>query len=113
MITTLQHGVTIHSSAVASVVQSCEVTEKTEVSKVMGMHSDGTTQVKKIFPHTKTNEFSVTGKGDLTLATGGAGTHGLSLISGGLYHIGSMKYTQKLSTESEWSYSGEHFPHAA
>lgn len=113
MITTLQHGITIQSAAITAIVQSCEVTEKQEVSKVMGMHSDGTTQVKKIFPHTKTNDFSVEGKGDLTLATGGAGAHNLSLISGGLYHISEMKYSQKLSEESTWSYKGEHFPYAA
>jgi hypothetical protein len=112
MVITVQHGVTIHGDAEASVVQQVEFTEKAEVDKTLGMVS-GVTQVVKMVSHTKMHEFSVTGKGALTLAVGTAGDPDISYISGGVVHIGAVKLTQKLGTGSEWNYTGEHAPSAS
>lgn len=112
MVITVVHGPQNHSAADTAVVQSLEITEKAEVDKTLGLVSN-VTQVVKAVSHTKTNEFSVTGKGALTLAVGIGGTHNLALITGGLVHIGSVKLTQKLGTSAEWTYAGEHYPSAA
>lgn len=112
MVITVVHGPANHSAADTAVVQSLEITEQAEVDKTLGLVS-GVTQVVKAVSHTKTNKFSVTGKGAITLAVGIGGTHNLALITGGLVHIGSVKLSQKLGTSSEWTYEGEHFPSAA
>ncbi len=112
MITILKHGVTIHSAAEGAIIQSLDVDAKVEESNVLGMVS-GKTQVVKTFVHTETNEFSVTGKGDLTLVPGTAASANLSSITGGITNILSFKYSQKLSGESEWTYTGKHYPYAA
>ncbi len=113
MITTLTPpGITIHDDAEASFIQKAEVENTSEVDKVLTT-IDGKTQVGKMFDHTEMNKFSVTGKGALTMESGIGGDPQLTLITGGIVFIASFKYTQQLSGSSEWSYSGEHAPHAA
>lgn len=112
MVITVVHGPANHAAADTAVVQSLEITEKAEVDQTLGLVS-GVTQVVKAISHTKMNEFSVTGKGAITLAVGIGGTHNLALISGGLVHIDSVKLTQKLGTSAEWTYAGKHYPSAA
>jgi hypothetical protein len=113
MVTTLRApGIDNHDSAAAALVQKTEVEETMEVDKVLGTVS-GVTQVAKAYAHTKVNKFTVTGKGNLTLATGTGGDPELTLISGGVVFISSMKYTQDVSKSSEWTYAGEHYPSAA
>jgi len=112
MITTLEHGVTIPSDAVASIIQKCEVEEKQSESNLLGMVS-GLTQVVKTWLHTKILSFSVTGSGSLTLATGTGATSTLSLISGGITNILTFKYMQELGKPSEWTYTGNNFPSAS
>lgn len=118
MVTILEHGITALTvdNAEGAIVQSAEVTDKVEEANVSGM-VDGVTQVVKTFTHTSTKDFSVTGKGDLTLVPGTASTlstfHAGSLMSGGKMTIKEFKYSQKIGEPSEWSYSGTHYPAAA
>lgn len=112
MVITVNHGITIHGDAEASVIQKVEFTQKAEVDKTLGM-VDGKTEVVGMEDHTHLNEFSVTGKGPLTLAPGVGGDPDISYITGGLVHIASVKLTQSLGTRGEWTYAGEHAPHAA
>jgi hypothetical protein len=113
MITTLEApGITIHGDAEASFIQKAEVDNTTEVDKVLTT-IDGKTQIGRVFDHTEVNKFSVTGKGDLTLASGVGGDPDLTLITGGQVHIASFKYSQELGKSSEWTYAGEHYPHAS
>lgn len=112
MVTLLKHGITIHSAAEGAIVQSAEVTAKSEENTVSGMVA-GVTQIVKVFAHTATKEFSVSGKGDLTLSPGLGDNSNLSLITGGLTFIGEVKYSQKIGDTSDWSYSGKHYPSAA
>ena len=112
MITTLEHGITIHTAAEGAIVQSVEVTAKKEENTVSGM-VDGVTQIVKTFEHSEMNEFSVSGKGDLTLTPGVGADPDISTLTGGVIFIGEFKYSQKIGETSEWSYSGKHYPHAA
>ena len=80
MVTTLEHGITIHSSAGGAIVQQAEVTNKREKSTVSGM-VNGKCEIVKVFDYGETNEFDVTGKGDLTMAAGITSTADLALIS--------------------------------
>ena len=112
MVTLLKHGITIQSNAEGAIVQSAEVTAKKEKNLISGMVS-GKTQIVKVFEHTETNEFTVTGKGDLTLIPGLAADPALTLITGGVTFVDAFKYSQKIGFESDWSYNGEHYPHAA
>lgn len=114
MITTLKHGITVHDAAEGAIVQTVEVTAKKEKSTVLGMKgTPAKTQVVKVFEHTEVNEFSVTGKGDLTLVPGIGADADISLLTGGVLAVWEFSYTQKIAEPSEWSYSGEHYPHAA
>lgn len=118
MVTALTHGISsMIDNAEGAIVQSAEITEKTEKSLVSGMVS-GVTQIVKVFSHTKTKPFSVSGKGDLTLVTGKSTTvsdahFSAAFISGGLIHLDEIKYSQKIGEPSDWSYQGEHYPSAA
>jgi hypothetical protein len=112
MIITVQHGITIHDDAEASVIQKVEHTEKAEVDKTLGM-VDGKTQVVDMEDHTHMAEGSVTGKGPLTLVPGIGGDTGISYVTGGKVHIGAITLTQSLGTRSEWKYTYEHAKHAA
>lgn len=113
MITTLRApGIDNHDNAASALVQKTEVEETMEVDKVLATVS-GVTQVAKAFAHTKVNKFTVTGNGDITLAAGTGGDPNLTLISGGVVFISSMKYTQDVTKRSEWTYAGEHYPSAS
>ena len=118
MVTTLTHGISsMISNAEGAIVQTAEIEEKVEETTVSGMVS-GKTQIVKTFDHTKTNEFSVTGKGDLTLVTGTSATvsnsnFSSSFITGGKITLRSFKYSQKIGEASEWSYQGTHYPNAS
>ena len=95
----------------APVVQNCDVEEKQSESNLSGMVS-GLTQIVKTWLHSKMFSFSVTGSGDLTLATGTGASSSLSLIASGITNILSFKYSQKLGSPSEWTYSGNNYPSA-
>lgn len=112
MITTLEHGITVHDDAEGAVIQNLDVDSKVEESTLSGM-VDGTTQVVKTWTHTAKKEFSVTGSGDITLEPGGDVDAQLSLVSGGVTNILSFKYSQKLGEPSQWTYTGNNWPHAA
>ncbi len=112
MVTLLKHGIFIHDDAAGAIVQAVEVEAKCEESNVSGMVGTKT-QIVKTFVHTDTNDFSVTGKGDLTLVPGTGADANISLITGGVTNILSFKYGQKIGDSSEWTYSGKHYPHAA
>lgn len=114
MTTTLEHGVTVHDDGDAdgAIVQNLDVEETQEESTLSGM-VDGRTQIVRAWLHTIKKAFSVTGSGDLTLDTGEDGDAQLSLISGGLTNILSFKYSQSLGNPSQWTYSGNNYPHAA
>lgn len=111
MVIPLEHGVTEHGDAEDSIVQNLDVEEKQEESVLPGM-VDGRTEIVRTWTHSKMNTFSVTGSGAVTLATGEAGDAQLSLISGGVANILSVKFSQKLKEPSQWTYSGNHYPHA-
>ncbi len=111
MIITVEHGITIHDDAEASVIQQVEFTAKSEADETLGMVA-GKTQIVDMVDHTASNEFSVTGKGPITLVPGIGGDTGISYISGGQVHIAAIKLTQKLGTRSEWNFTGKHAPHA-
>lgn len=118
MVTALTHGISsMIDNAEGAIVQSAEITAKVEESTVSGMVS-GKTQIVKTFDHTATNEFSVSGKGDLTLVPGTTATVANShfssaFITGGKITIPEFKYSQKIGEPSEWNYSGKHYPFAA
>ena len=118
MVTTLTHGISsMMDNAEGAIVQSAEIEAKAEETTVSGMVS-GKTQIVKTFDHTLTNEFSVTGKGDLTLVPGVQSAVGNShfssgFITGGKVFINGPKYMQKIGEASEWSYNGRHYPNAA
>ena len=118
MITTLTHGISsMIDNAEGAIVQSADIEAKTEESTVSGMVS-GKTQIVKTFDHTLTNEFSVSGKGDLTLVPATSATvanshFSSSFITGGKITIRSFKYMQKIGEPSEWSYNGTHYPSAS
>lgn len=113
MVTQLKPGVTIHSDAEGSIVQSVKVSHKAEKDLVMGMVG-GKTQVKKVFDHTETFPFSVEGKGDLTFAAGLGQDPAITLLpGGGVSFIDEFTYEQKLPGASQWTYTGEHYEHAA
>ena len=118
MVTALIHGISsMIDNAEGAIVQSAEITAKVEESTVSGM-VQGKTQIVKTFVHTEVNEFSVSGKGDLTLvpqtsATVSNAHFSSSFISGGKITIPEFKYAQKIGDTSEWSYSGKHYPYAA
>ncbi len=111
MITTLVPGITVHDDAEGAIVQELEVENKQEESTLGGM-VNGRAQIVRAWTHSEMNTFSVTGSGDLTLTTGEDGDARLSLITGGLTNILSFKYAQKLREASQWTYSGNHYPHA-
>jgi hypothetical protein len=111
MITTLEHGVTVHDDAEGAIVQNLDVEEVQEESNLKGM-VEGRTQVVRSWLHSIMLKFSVTGSGDLTLETGEDGDAQVSLISGGLTNILSFKLSEKLASPSEWTYSGNNYPHA-
>lgn len=112
MITTITSGITIHSAAEGAIVQTVKVTNKREKSLVTGMVS-GTAQIVKVFPHSETNEFEVTGKGDLTMAAGISTDVDITLLTGGILMVDQFMYEQKVADSSDWSYQGVHYPHAA
>lgn len=112
MVTTLEHGITVHGDAEGAIVQAVEVTAKKEENTVSGMVS-GKTQIVKSFEHTETNEFSVTGKGDFTFVPGLAADPDITLITGGITFVADFKYGQKIGETSEWSYNGRHYPHGS
>lgn len=112
MITTLEHGITNHDSAEGAIVQSTSVKATKQVDEISGM-VDGVTQIVQAHEHTEVNEFSVEGKGDLTLAPGVGADPQLALITGGVVFVADFEYKQALGVSSSWSYSGKHYPHAA
>ena len=112
MITTLEHGITNHDTAEGSIIQSTSVKATKQVDEVSGMVT-GKTQIVQVFEHTEVNEFSVEGKGDLTLEPGVGEDPFLTLITGGVVFIADFEYKQAIGTASSWSYSGKHYPHAA
>lgn len=111
MVTTLEHGITVHDTAEGSIIQSLEVEETQQESNLAGM-VDGRTETVRTWTHTKANRFSVVGSGDFTLATGEDGDAQITLISGGVTNILSFKYEQSLGNPSKWTYGGNHHPHA-
>ena len=112
MTTTFEAHVTIHSDAATSIVQNCSVEEKQEEWTLDGMVEDSA-EVVKTGTYKKRYVFSVTGSGDLTLATGTAADANLSLISDGITNILSFKYEQALGKPSQWTYSGNAYPSAS
>ena len=118
MVTTLTHGISsMIDNAEGAIVQSAEIEAKVEQNEVSGMVS-GVTEIVKTFTHTHTNEFSVTGKGDLTVVPQTSATVSIahfssSFITGGKVTIRSFKYSQKIGETSDWSYSGRHAPYAS
>ena len=119
MVTTLVHGISsMIDNAEGAIVQTAEIDAKVEETKVSGMDSGtGKTQIKKVFEHSNTNEFNVTGHGDLTLTPGVqgtvAGSHFSSgFITGGKVMIRSFKYKQQIGEASDWGYNGTHYPYA-
>ncbi len=114
MTTTLEHGITIMSDAVGSIIQKCSVEEIQEESDLKGMNTaTSLTQIVKTWTHSKQFKFSANGSGDLTLATGTGATSTFSLFSGGINNILSFKYDQELGKPSNWSYSGNNKPYAS
>lgn len=111
MTTTLEDGITVHDDAEGSVIQNLDVENKQDETTLKGM-VDGRAQVVRSWTHSEMNTFSVTGSGDLTLATGEDGDPQISLLSGGVANILSFKYSQQLTAASQWTYSGNHYPHA-
>ena len=118
MVTTLTHGISsMIDNAEAAIVQSAEIEAKVEETTVSGMVS-GKTQIVKTFDHTATNDFQVSGKGDLTLVPQTSATVSNShfssgFITGGKITIRSFKYKQAIGEASDWSYSGTHYPSAS
>ena len=118
MVTTLTHGISsMIDNAEAAIIQSAEITEKTDKSTLLGMVS-GKAQTVKVFDFNKTNAFNVKGSGDLTLAVGVSGTVSGShfssgFITGGKIIIEQFRYMQDVAKPSEWSYEGEHYPSAS
>lgn len=112
MVTLLKEGITIHSDAEGSAIQSAKVSNKREKALVTAT-VDGETQVVKVFSHTEKNAFNVVGKGDITMAAGLGQDTNLTLLTGGVSHVDDFSYEQKGGDTSSWSYEGEHFPHAA
>jgi len=110
MITTLEHGVTVHSDAEGSIIQNLDVDHKVDESTLEGM-VDGRTQVVRAWQYKERYEFSVTGSGDVTMSASEDADAQITLISGGLTDINSFKYSQKLGAASEWTYSGNNWPH--
>lgn len=112
MTTILEHGITAHDDAEGAIIQSLDAEEKHEESNLSGM-KEGRTEIVRTWAHSQSIAFSVTGSGDLTLATGESGDAKLSgLFSDGVTNILSFKYSQKLGAPSEWTYSGNNYPHA-
>ena len=118
MVTALTHGISsMIDNAEGAIVQSAEITAKVLESTISGM-VDGKTQIVKTFDHTATNDFNVTGKGDLTLVPGTTSTvanshFSSSFITGGKITIAEFKFMQKIGEPSEWSYNGTHYPNAS
>lgn len=118
MVTTLQHGISsMIDNAEGAIIQSADIEAKLQESNVSGMVS-GRTEVVKTFVHTATNEFNVSGKGDLTLVPSTSATVSIShfsssFITGGKVTIPSFKYSQKIGEPSDWSYKGTHYPSAS
>jgi hypothetical protein len=111
MTTTFAPGITVHSDAEGSIVQSVDCEEKQSEWTVEGMVSD-VVQIVKSGTYKLMYAFSVVGCGDLTLATGSAADAKITLFSGGITNILSFKLAQKLGP-SQWTYSGNNYPHAA
>ncbi len=86
-----------------------ETEEVSETSKMI----NGAAQVAHLYAHTAKGKGSVKGKGDLTLTCGLNRTIGVSMVSGGVTHVGSVKYMEKLTETAEWEFSYTHYPHAA
>ena len=113
MVTTLEHGVTAHDDTEGAIIQSLDIEEKVEESNLLGM-VNGRTEIVRSWTHSKTNVFNVVGSGDLTLVVGENKDARLGeFISGGVANILSFKYSQKIPDPSQWSYSGNHYPHAS
>lgn len=111
MVTLYKAGVTNHDNVEGAIVQSTKIAAKVSEWTVLGM-VNGTTEIVDTGTHSSMSEFTVEGRGDLTLDPGTDANTGLPLV-GGIANILNFEYTQKLPDPSNWSYGGNHYPHAA
>lgn len=109
MIYTLLHGVTLVTAALFA--QELEITNKVDITKILGMVS-GKAQYVKAWTHSEETSGTVKGHGDITI-TPGVGASGVTGITGGVTLIEMLKYKQGITAASDWEYSWLQLPYAS
>lgn len=116
MTVTIADGIT-KCTISGALIQSFEHEETEEIAETAKMVS-GAAQIVRLYPHMKKSKGSVKGKGDLTLSCGTMSTFtsiGVAggLVTGGMVHVPSVKYSEDLTKTAEWDFSYTHYPNAA
>ena len=69
-------------------------------------------EIKKVYPHKRKTDVSISGGGVCPLALGAVANHGITGLNGGVFIVKEVEDTDKNTDFNEFSANATHYPNA-